>query len=145
MAMTTLEAAYEVLKVLVVEDEAEMRRVICGMLEQLGVASVSQAADGASGFDELLRARPDVALCDIHMQPVDGQGFLKLVRESEIDGVRDLPVIFLSGDNLVDTVRIAQRGGVDGYMVKPMRRDELKKQLDIIITRLAERENRQRP
>jgi two-component system, chemotaxis family, chemotaxis protein CheY len=137
--MTTLEDAYKSLKVLIVDDEDEMRKLIGRMLERLGVTTIFQAHDGASGFQEVLSTRPDIVLCDVHMHPVDGHEFLRLVRESEIDWVRATPVIFLSGDNLLDTVRRATRLHVDAYMVKPMGRDDLKTQLDIMITRLAER------
>jgi two-component system, chemotaxis family, chemotaxis protein CheY len=138
--MTTLEDAYKSLKVLVVDDEDEMRKLIGRMLERLGVTTIFQARDGASGFREVLSVRPDIVLCDVHMQPVDGHEFLRLVRESEVEWVRATPVIFLSGDNLLDTVRRATRLHVDAYMVKPMGRDDLKTQLDIMITRLAERD-----
>ena len=143
--MTTLEAAYKSLKVLVIEDEAEVRRLLCRMLERLGVASVLEAEDGASGFDAMLGARPDIVLCDIHMAPVDGQEFLKRVRASETDWVHALPVVFLSGDHNLDTVRLATQRQVDGYMVKPVTLDAMKKQLDIVITRLTERGTRTGP
>jgi two-component system, chemotaxis family, chemotaxis protein CheY len=141
--MTTLEAAYKSLRVLVIDDDDEMRKLIGRMLERLGVTTIIHANDGASGFREAVNAQPDVALCDVHMAPVDGHEFLRQVRDSEIERVRTLPVIFLSGDNLLATVQRATRHHVDAYMVKPMSRDELKTQLDIIITRLAERGNQQ--
>jgi two-component system chemotaxis response regulator CheY len=85
-----------------------------------------------------VKTHPDVVLCDVHMAPIDGEGFLRLVRDSEIAWVRDVPVIFLSGDNLVDTVRGAMRRHADGYLVKPFRLSDLRKQLDITLTLLAE-------
>ena len=140
--MTALEAAYKSLKVLVIDDEEIVRRTICGMLELLGIVSIAQAEDGASGFQEMLRVRPDVVLCDIHMKPVDGQEFLARVRAAKMDWVRELLVIFLSGDNMLDTIRIASQHHADAYMVKPIRLDDLKKQLDIAITRQADRVSR---
>jgi two-component system chemotaxis response regulator CheY len=137
--MTALEDAYKTLKVLIVDDEEPMRTLIGRMLERLGVSAVFHADDGARGFAEVLRSRPDVVLCDIHMHPVDGHEFLRLVRESNEDGLRDLPVIFLSGDNLLNTLQRASRRHVDAYLVKPMSREDLKMQLDIIIARVADR------
>jgi len=140
--MMTLEDAYKNLKVLVIDDEDAMRKLIGRRLERLGVTTIVEAHDGASGFQQVLNTRPDIVLCDVHMQPVGGYEFLRLVRESDIDWVRATPVIFLSGDNLLDTVRRATRLHVDAYMVKPMGRDDLKTQLDIMITRLAERDSK---
>ncbi len=143
--MTALEAAYKSLKVLVVDDQEIVRRTICGLLELLGIVSIAQAEDGASGYMEVLRVRPDVVLCDIHMKPIDGQAFLARVRASEADWVRELLVIVLSGDNMLDTIRIASQHHADAYMMKPILLDDLKKQLDIAITRQAERASRKGP
>jgi two-component system chemotaxis response regulator CheY len=133
--MTTLDAAYGTLKVLLIEDDEGSRRIARHLLERLGIVTIVEAADGGSGFDEALRTHPDVVLCDMHMQPVNGQQFLVRVRDSSIAWLRTLPVIFLSSDNSLDTLRRATQRHVDGFMVKPVDRDELKKQLDLVITR----------
>jgi two-component system chemotaxis response regulator CheY len=137
--MTALEDAYKSLKVLVIDDQEAFRITIGVMLEHLGVAEVFQAADGSGGFAELIRARPDVVLCDMHMTPVDGQEFLSLVHKAEDKWVRGVPVIFLSGDNHLDTIRGAAQQHSDGSLVKPFVVHDLKQQLDITIARLAER------
>jgi two-component system chemotaxis response regulator CheY len=137
--MTALEDAYKSLKVLVIDDQETFRLTIGIMLEHLGVAEVIEASNGAEGFEEVLRARPDAVLCDMHMTPMDGQSFLRLVRDAQDEWIRGVPVIFLSGDNNLDTVRGAARQHSDGYLVKPFMVEDLKQQLDIIIARLAER------
>jgi two-component system, chemotaxis family, chemotaxis protein CheY len=142
VGMTDLQDAYKTLKILVIDDEPEVRRTICRMLEHLGVISIFEAEDGDSGYREVLSSRPDIVLCDVHMEPVDGQEFLKRIRGSESDWVREQPVLILSGDHLLDTVRVATQRHADGYIVKPMMLDQLKTQLDILITRLAERRAR---
>lgn len=137
--MTALEDAYKTLKVLVIDDQETFRTTIGAMLEHLGVAGVLEAEDGAAGFDEVIRSRPDIVLCDMQMTPTDGQAFLRLLRAAKDEWLRDIPVIFLSGDNSLDTVRGAERQHSDGYLVKPFMVENLKQQIDIIITRLAER------
>lgn len=136
--MTALEDAYRHLKILVIDDMEAFRTTIATMLGRLGVPEIFQAADGAAGFAELIRARPDIVLCDMHMTPTDGQEFLRHVRTATDEWVRGVPVIFLSGDNTLDTVRGAARQHSDGYLVKPFQIHELKQQLDIMIARLAE-------
>ena len=137
--MTALEDAYKSLKVLIIDDQETFRITIGVMLEHLGVREVLQAEDGAGGLRELARARPDIVLCDMHMTPMDGHEVLRSVREADNEWMRGVPVIFLSGDNNLDTVRGAARGHSDGYLVKPFEVNDLKQQLDIIIARLAER------
>lgn len=137
--MTALEDAYRSLKVLIIDDQETFRITIGVMLDHLGVPEIFEAEDGAGGFEELTRSRPDAVLCDMHMTPIDGQAFLRMVREASDEWVRGIPVIFLSGDNNLDTVRGAARQHSDGYLVKPFQVEDLKQQLDIIIARLAER------
>ncbi len=103
--MTALEDAYRSLNILVIDDIQAFRTTIVSMLERLGVPTIHQAANGAEGFAELLRTRPDIVLCDMHMGPMDGQEFLRRVRSADDEWLRSVPVIFLSGDNNLDTVR----------------------------------------
>jgi two-component system chemotaxis response regulator CheY len=142
--MSTLEAAYKDLKVLVIDDQDTFRLTISVMLEHLGVSTVIEADSGATGYDELVRHKPDVVLCDMHMTPMDGQEFLRKARESSDPAIRDVAMIFLSGDNLLDTVRGAMRHRADGYLVKPFEVEDLKQQLDITVTILAERRKNKR-
>ena len=136
--MTALQDAYKSIKVLVIDDEEQFRATLITMLKRLGVTAIQQSADGLSGYDELVRSRPDIVLCDVHMTPVDGQEFLHRVRESDDPAVRDVAMIFLSGDNQLDTVRGAMRYHADGYLVKPFKVSDLRQQLDITITLLAQ-------
>lgn len=137
--MTTLAAAYKDLKVLVIDDQDTFRLTISIMLEYLGVPTIVEADSGATGYDQLLRHKPDVVLCDMHMTPMDGQEFLRKAREAADPAVRDVAMIFLSGDNQLDTVRGAMRHHADGYLVKPFEVEDLKQQLDITVTILGAR------
>ncbi len=136
--MTALEDAYKSLKVLVIEDEPAVRQMMCRLVERLGVAEIGAAADGADGYEQVLTMRPDVVLCDVHMAKADGQAFLERVRASTESWLHTLPVILVSGDSSLDTVRRAHQHHVDGYLVKPLRLDDIKAQIDIVITRLAD-------
>lgn len=130
---------YEELTILVIDDDAGTRRLIRSMLLALGIRSLPEAADGKAGLSELIRTHPDVVLCDVHMSPVDGQDFLRLVRDSKIEWVRNLPVIFLTGDASPDTVRLAKQHEIDGYLVKPVSAEDLKKRIDAGLSRAAQR------
>jgi two-component system chemotaxis response regulator CheY len=137
--MTALEDAYRRIKILIIDDTDSFRTTVGAMLEHLGVPEVLHATNGLEGFAELMHARPDIVLCDMHMAPMNGQDFLHQVREAPDEWVRDIPVIFLSGDNNLDTIRGAARQHSDGYLVKPFVVHDLKQQIDITIARLSER------
>ena len=111
---------YGRLRVLIVEDENYTRRVIRSLLRQSGVREIAEAADGGQGFLELLKFRPHLVFCDIHMKPVDGIEFLRVVRTAELKEVATTRVIFLTADAQRDTVLTAKDLSVDGYLVKPV-------------------------
>jgi two-component system chemotaxis response regulator CheY len=127
---------YGKVKVLVLEDELSTRRLIRQMLGKIGIPEVFECSDGLQGIQAVLENKPDIVLCDIHMSPVSGHEFLKLVREAKMDWVRTLPVIFLTSDNLSESVTWAKEGGVDGYLIKPVSILTLKARIDAVLARI---------
>jgi two-component system chemotaxis response regulator CheY len=131
--MTDAPNRYEKYVILVVEDEMHTRALIKNMLRQIGVRSIVEAKEGKEGLNEVLRAKPHLVLCDIHMEPVDGLAFLKALRGAKLPLVRDTPVVFLTADANRDTVIIAKDLHVNGYLVKPVAISDLKTRIDIIL------------
>lgn len=127
------EAKYGAIRVLVLEDERHIRQIICRLLRQIGFRLIDEAADGEAGFRELIRTRPQVILCDIHMEPVDGLTFLKKLRGLSKREIADLPVIFLTADTQTGTVVAAKESRVDGYLAKPVSPKALKDRLDAVL------------
>lgn len=124
---------YGTVRVLVVEDEEFTRKIIRTLLHQLGVRLYHEATDGRAGLLEVLRVRPQLVLCDIHMKPVDGLQFLKSLREAKIPAIARTPVVFLTSDSQTDTVLLAKEQSVDGYLVKPVSLAQLKRKLDSVL------------
>lgn len=126
---------YNVTRILVIEDETHIRKIIMRLLRQIGFRLIDEAEDGAKGLEELVRVKPNIVLCDIHMEPVDGLTFLKSVRSLGRRELSDLPVIFLTADTQVTTVAEAKDLRVDGYLAKPVSMKALKDRIDRVIHR----------
>ena len=124
---------YEHIRILVLEDESHIRQIIVRLLRQIGFRLIHDVANGADGFKELLRVNPQVILCDIHMEPIDGLTFLRKLRSLGKPEFTRLPVIFLTGDAERDTVVQAKDLRVDGYLVKPVSPKQLKQRLDAVL------------
>lgn len=124
---------YEQVRVLVLEDEDHIRRIICRLLRQIGFRLIHDAANGADGFKELLRVKPQVILCDIHMEPIDGLTFLRKLRGLGKPEFTRIPVIFLTADAQRETVVEAKDLRVDGYLVKPVSPKQLKERIDAVL------------
>ena len=127
--------AYGRLRVLVVEDEPYTRNTIKRLLHQCGVREVVDAPNGAEGFSLLLGFKPHVVFCDIHMEPVGGMDFLRVVRESTGDDISATHVVFLTADAMKDTVLAARDLRIDGYLVKPANILRIKARLDEFLAR----------
>ena len=127
------EPSYKDVTVLIVEDEATTRAGIRSQLRQIGIRTIVEAADGKAGLAEVARTRPTLVLCDVHMQPMDGRQFLKLVRTVKVEWVRNIPIVFLTADTKAETVAFAKEYQVNGYLVKPVLLADLKARIDAVL------------
>ena len=108
------------MKILVVEDNKDMNRLIVKTLKKSGY-SVDGCFDGEDAELHLLGAQYDAILLDIMMPKVDGYELLKRIRDKGID----TPVLFLTAkDAIADRVKGLDLGA-DDYLVKPFDFEEL--------------------
>lgn len=109
-------------KILIVEDDPDLRTILRMQLGSCGF-DVTEAPDGAAGFEQVQREKPDVIILDLMMPVLDGFGFLKRVRS--IRGFQSVPVLILTAS---EDERHRIRGSLyeaDDYMTKPYDLDEL--------------------
>ena len=108
------------IRVLLADDNPHMRSIVAGLLEGLGVQHILQCADGASALDSVRSFKPDLAIVDFQMAPVDGVEFTRLVRNAEGSANPYLPIIMLTG--YADRTRVfeARDAGVTELIVKPV-------------------------
>lgn len=131
--MAVPEIDYSKLKILLIEDEDYTRKVIKQLLFQTGVRSFAEAADGRAGMQEVVRTRPDIVFCDVHMGDFGGKAFLEGIRKVKIQGIDRTPVVMLTADANADTVIFAKEHAVAGYLVKPVSQQQLKNRIEMIV------------
>jgi DNA-binding NtrC family response regulator len=103
-------------KILVIEDEAAIRRVLVKILsEENDQYEVEQAEDGAKGLDMIRKNDYDLALCDIKMPKMDGVEVLQEARKIK----PETPFIMISGHGDLDTAVNTMRLGAFDYISKP--------------------------
>lgn len=103
-------------RVLVVDDEPEVRTSLSRYLRRLG-CRVDEAGDGEEALVQVVEAVPDVVVTDMSMPRLDGLGLLKALRSKD----PDLPVIVLTGHGTLANIIEAMRDGVLlDYMMKPL-------------------------
>jgi DNA-binding NarL/FixJ family response regulator len=119
------------IKILVIEDQPQMRKNICVILEMENFHAIS-ADNGRAGLEMIRRERPDLVLCDVTMPVMDGQEVLEELRASPVTAT--LPFIFLTANSEKTDVRRGMNLGADDYLTKPVAREDL---LAAVKTRLA--------
>ncbi len=118
--------------VLLVEDEATLRRVMRDLLEQEGYL-VYEAGDGAEALEMVDRFAPDVVLLDLNLPSVDGYTVLQQLRSRP--ATRNLPILVLSARGDEDNeVRVLRLGATD-FLTKPFRPKALSARLEATLQR----------
>ena len=103
-------------RILVVDDEADIRRLLQEILSEEG-HEVEVAADAAQARAARARSAPDLVLLDIWMPDTDG---ITLLREWSTDARNDCPVVMMSGHGTVETAVEATRLGAFDFIEKPL-------------------------
>jgi DNA-binding NarL/FixJ family response regulator len=117
-------------KILVIEDEPEMRRNLTTILRLEGFQPLA-AENGRVGVEMALKEQPDLILCDVMMPDVDGYGALSALRSDKRTSA--LPFIFLTAKGEKPDVRAGMNLGADDYLTKPVAKADL---LEAIRSRL---------
>jgi signal transduction histidine kinase/DNA-binding response OmpR family regulator len=108
-------------RVLVVDDNADMRDYVSGLLHEL--YNVAQAGNGAEGLETARRTPPDLILTDVMMPVMNGLELLAALRAD--DATRQIPVIMLSARSGEEATVDGLDAGADDYLVKPFAAREL--------------------
>jgi DNA-binding response OmpR family regulator len=119
-------------RVLVVEDDEDVRALVRTVLERAGM-NVIEAADGREGLRKFYEMKPRLVVLDVRMPELDGWEVLKRIRE-----LSQVPVLMLTVDaSELDKVR-GLRQGADDYVTKPFGHQELIARIEAILRRAGE-------
>jgi len=116
-------------KMVVVDDERYMRKVVRTMLMSLGVSNIYEAADGLEGLETIRATAPDVVILDWQMPGLDGSTFVRMVRSPDTFPYPDVPIIMLTGHGERSRVVEAMEIGVNEFLLKPVSSKSLQDRL----------------
>ena len=103
-------------KILIIEDEASIRRVLTKILsEENDTYQVEEAEDGSVGFDKISQNDYDLVLCDIKMPKMDGVELLQAVKKIK----PEIPIVMISGHGDMETAIQTMRLGAFDYISNP--------------------------
>jgi DNA-binding response OmpR family regulator len=116
-------------RILVIEDDAEIRALLRTLLERAGM-QVVEAPDGESGLRTFFETRPELVLLDLSLPRMDGFETLGRIRQ-----LSDVPVLVLTARSSEGDKVLGLRSGADDYLTKPFGRQELVARAEALLRR----------
>lgn len=123
------------LKFLIVDDFQTMRRIVRGLLKEMGCENADEAEDGAVALRMLKAQKYDFVVSDINMPNMTGFDLLKAVKAD--DSLKHLPILMVTAEARKEDIVLAAQSGAAGYIVKPFTKATLEEKVQKITQKLA--------
>ena len=123
------------LKFLVVDDFSTMRRIVRGLLKEMGNNNADEAEDGAIALHMLKGKEYDFVVSDINMPNMTGFDLLKAIKADA--ALKHLPVLMVTAEARKEDIVLAVQSGAAGYIVKPFTKATLEDKILKIMQKRA--------
>jgi two-component system chemotaxis response regulator CheY len=123
------------MKFLIVDDFSTMRRIVRGLLKEMGCNHADEAEDGVVALRMLKSHAYDFVVSDINMPNMTGFELLKAIKADE--SLRHLPVLMVTAEARKEDIVLAAQSGAAGYIVKPFTKATLEEKVQKILQKLA--------
>jgi two-component system, chemotaxis family, chemotaxis protein CheY len=122
------------LKFLIVDDFSTMRRIIRGLLKEMGCTQCDEAEDGQIALKMLKTSSYDFVVSDINMPNMNGFDLLQAIKADA--ALKHLPVLMVTAEARREDIALAAQLGAAGYIVKPFTKAALAEKLQTIMQEL---------
>ena len=123
------------MKFLIVDDFSTMRRIVRGLLKEIGYNNAEEAEDGAAALQVLKNGKFDFVVSDINMPNMNGFELLKAIKSD--DSLKHIPVLMVTAEARKEDIVLAAQTGASGYIVKPFTKATLEEKVQKILQKLA--------
>jgi two-component system, chemotaxis family, chemotaxis protein CheY len=123
------------LKFLIVDDFSTMRRIVRGLLKEMGCNNADEAEDGVVALGMMKSQKYDFVVSDINMPNMNGFDLLRAIKADE--GLRHIPVLMVTAEARKEDIVMAAQSGAAGYIVKPFTKATLEEKVQKILQKLA--------
>ena len=123
------------MKFLIVDDFSTMRRIVRGLLKELGYNNADEAEDGAVALGMMKNTAYDFVVSDINMPNMNGFELLKAIKSD--DSLKHIPVLMVTAEARKEDIVLAAQTGASGYIVKPFTKATLEEKVQKIMQKLA--------
>lgn len=118
------------IKILVLEDDEKLNQTVCSYLNKSGYEAIG-VFNANDAYDKIFEGSFDLIISDIMMPEIDGFEFAQYIRSLN----KDIPMIFMTAREDLESKRKGFNAGIDDYMVKPIDLDELLLRIEALLRR----------
>ncbi len=122
------------MKFLIVDDFSTMRRIVRGLLKEIGYNNAEEAEDGTVAMNMLKNTKFDFVVSDINMPNMNGFELLAAIKKDE--SLKHLPVLMVTAEARKEDIVRAAQDGAAGYIVKPFTKATLEEKVQKIMQKL---------
>ena len=123
------------MKFLIVDDFSSMRRIVRGLLKEIGYSNADEAEDGSVALNMLRNNKFDFVVSDINMPVMTGFELLSAIKADS--NLKHLPVLMVTAEARKEDIVRAAKDGAAGYVVKPFTKATLEEKVQKIMLKLA--------
>ncbi|MBC7956545.1 MAG: chemotaxis response regulator CheY [Cytophagales bacterium] len=123
------------MKFLIVDDFSTMRRIVRGLLKELGYNNAEEAEDGVAALNLLKNGKFDFVVSDINMPNMNGFELLAAIKAEA--SLKHIPVLMVTAEARKEDIVRAAQDGAAGYIVKPFTKATLEEKVQKIMQKLA--------
>jgi two-component system chemotaxis response regulator CheY len=123
------------MKFLIVDDFSTMRRIVRGLLKEIGYNNADEAEDGSVALTMLKATKYDFVVSDINMPVMTGFELLSAVKAD--DNLKHLPVLMVTAEARKEDIVRAAKDGAAGYIVKPFTKATLEEKVQKIMQKIS--------
>ena len=123
------------IKILVAEDERDIRELVAISLSGLGGYEVVQASNGVDAVEQAAKHVPDLILMDVRMPKMTGYEACKQLKLNDV--TKDIPVVFLSAKGQESEIQLGLSAGAEEYILKPFAPVELVNHVRGVLKRIG--------
>ena len=123
------------MKFLIVDDFSTMRRIVRGLLKEIGYQNADEAEDGVVALSMLKKSKYDFVVSDINMPNMTGFELLNAIKADAT--LKHLPVLMVTAEARKEDIVLAAQTGAAGYIVKPFTKATLEEKVQKIMLKLA--------
>ena len=108
---------------MIIDDDVTLRKILVKIFKKIGFRNIREADNGQTAWAMILNTEVDLIITDLNMPGIDGLKLTRMIRSKP--KYNNTPILVITGDDSKETIIKAVKSGVNGYIIKPFKLDQI--------------------